>query len=331
MLDAVVSLPRCGWHNINPFGVPVPGAESVLFGAITGNNATLNLFKSSLDLFSSSTAGAVNWIGGTANLVSSVITGQGLSIADGARQGVLNLVNSVFRPDEQSATARLQAFNGGEANVIASTIQYDALFTQNVPSGSNCPDSYLCNGAPLQAFAGGAIHLQSSAVSVLNDNISGMANPYSNTYGSLPGSLTADGDSYVQPVSQQDAATLKALFGQPALRTAAGAYALDTSSAPLVLYQDLPAGAYPAMMGPLIAVVPDAEGANKLINPIDGSLITTDVYGNPRTFNGRRDIGALQTGVPAPLPVLSMASALVWSRRLRRRIQGRSIAAPNIV
>lgn len=330
LADSVVNLTSVNLHNINPFEKPIPFAESIWFGAISGDNATLNIFKSTLDLFSSSTAGAVNWVGGTANLVSSVITGQGLSIADDAKQGVLNLVNSVFRPDEHSATARLQAFNGGEANVTASTIQYDALFTQDVPSGSNCPGSYLCNGAPLQAFAGGAIHLRSSAVSVLNENIVGIVSPYSDTYNSLPGSLTADAYSFVQPVATQDAAALRLLFAQPGLRTAPGAYELDATTAPLYLYLDLPGGAYPAAYGPLTAVIPDANGANKLINPIDGTVISTDVFGNPRTFNGLRDIGAAQAGVPAPLPVLSVATALGWSRRLRRRIQRQSGAAPTV-
>ncbi|MFN9643786.1 MAG: hypothetical protein ACK6BG_01385 [Cyanobacteriota bacterium] len=44
----------------------------------------------------------------------------------------------------------------------------------------------------------------------------------------------------------------------------------------------------------LISVVPDADSLNKLINPIDGSVISADVFGNPRTYNGLRDVGAVQ-------------------------------------
>lgn len=58
--------------------------------------------------------------------MSSQILGQGLSIAGNIKEGVLNVVNSVIRPYSDSATARIQAFRGGLANVIASTIQYDA-------------------------------------------------------------------------------------------------------------------------------------------------------------------------------------------------------------
>ena len=64
------------------------------------------------------------------------------------------------------------------------------------------------------------------------------------------------------------------------------------------------------------------NGSAQLINPIDQSVITTDVYGNPRTFLGRRDAGAVQT-VPGPLPVLGCGAAFGWSRRLRRRLRQR--------
>jgi hypothetical protein len=71
----------------------------------------------------------------------------------------------------------------------------------------------------------------------------------------------------------------------------------------------------------LIGVVPDADpgGVNELINPIDGSPITRDVFGNPRTTNGLRNVGAVQAQVPGPLPLLGLASAYGWCRRLRRR------------
>ena len=65
----------------------------------------------------------------------------------------------------------------------------------------------------------------------------------------------------------------------------------------------------------------DADGANQLINPIDHSVIRTDVYGHPRTAYGLRDVGAVQASVPGPLPVLGGAVAFGWSRRLRRRIR----------
>ena len=86
-------------------------------------------------------------------------------------------------------------------------------------------------------------------------------------------------------------------------------------------YVALPTGAEPLKNGPLINIVPDANGANKLINPIDGSVIRTDVFGNTRTSNDLRNIGAVQNNVPGPLPVLGAGAAFGWTRRLRRRIR----------
>lgn len=70
-----------------------------------------------------------------------------------------------------------------------------------------------------------------------------------------------------------------------------------------------------------MAVVPDADSSNVLINPIDGSVIQTDVFDNPRTQLGYRDVGGVQqrVPVPGPLPLFGLAAALGWSRRLRRR------------
>jgi hypothetical protein len=141
--------------------------------------------------------------------------------------------------------------------------------------------------------------------------------PYSEAYvlNGVPttGDLLADGYSYVQPTATLSGPALQALFNQPGLLTGGVPYALDANG---FLFYPLPAGATP--QGPLLAVIPDADGANQLINPIDGSVITKDVYGNPRTTGGTRDIGAVQT--QGPLPIAGFGVAFGWSRRLRRRI-----------
>jgi hypothetical protein len=160
------------------------------------------MVNSTLDTFVSSTAGAMTWDGGTANIVSSVILGQGLSVIDYTKEGVLNLVNSVFRPYDHSATARIQAYNGGVANLIASTIQFDGSGTLDVPIDSShpllgCPNNYKCSGAPLQAFNQGVINLASTAVSVINTDLFRVDHPYSATYKGTVGALTADGLTFV--------------------------------------------------------------------------------------------------------------------------------------
>jgi hypothetical protein len=119
-------------------------------------------------------------------------------------------------------------------------------------------------------------------------------------------------------------AALKALFNQVNLLTSGVPYTLAPGYHPEFpsIYIELPEGASPRTPGRLLNAVADADGANKLINPIDGSVITKDVFGHPRTRNGTRDAGAVQaTLVPGPLPLLGCGSALAWSRRLRRRLR----------
>ncbi|MEB3256776.1 MAG: hypothetical protein VKN83_00505 [Cyanobacteriota bacterium] len=142
--------------------------------------------------------------------------------------------------------------------------------------------------------------------------------PYSETYAPFgtpsSGELLSDANSYVQPTATLSGPALRTLFNQPGLLTDGVPYELDANG---LFYNPLPEGAVPA--GPLLAVILDADGANQLINPIDGSVITKDVYGNPRTAFGTRDIGAVQA--PGPLPIFGLGAALGWSRRLRNRVR----------
>ena len=90
-------------------------------------------------------------------------------------------------------------------------------------------------------------------------------------------------------------------------------------------FRPLPGGAFPALDGVLVGAVPDAGsgGRNELINPIDGQPILFDVFGNPRTRGGTRDIGAVQA-VPEPsslaifglLGVVVVGFCLVRQRKL---------------
>jgi hypothetical protein len=331
---STVNLAEVVLNQINPFPDSPLGFEYIWqVPAISGTNARLNACKTTFDLYATSqVAGALSWAGGIANIVSSTITGPSLSISGFPDQGnivpgELNVVNSVLKPAGDATYARIQAFALGVANIVASTVQFEAL-NSTIPNSGFCPSLYPCNGAPLQVFDNGMINLQSSAVSVANEAFAGIHLLYSGQYDTqtgapLAGVFTADQYSYVQPVTNQNAANLKLLLNQPNLLTDGVAYALDPNGnpngLPLPTYYDLPVGAYPNNPGPLVGVIPDADSLDKLINPIDGSVITTDVFGNPRTSNGRRDVGAVQT-VPGPLPVLGFAAAFGWSRRLRRRL-----------
>ena len=89
--------------------------NALFFGTIQGEDSQLNLENSAID--SDVGAGAVSWNGGTAHIVSSVISDSGgLSIADGATNGVLNFVNSslyMTGRDDLSQTQRIHAAFGG--------------------------------------------------------------------------------------------------------------------------------------------------------------------------------------------------------------------------
>jgi hypothetical protein len=141
------------------------------------------------------------------------------------------------------------------------------------------------------------------------------------------GSLVALDSVWLQTTPNQTAADLQSLFGNPSLLTSGIPLTLEDFGGGVSAYYPLPEGAYPNPDGPLIDQISDANGANLLINPIDGSPILLDVFGQPRTRNGLRTIGAVQpASVPAPLPLAGATAALAWSRRLRRRI--RSSQAP---
>ena len=321
---STINLNKVILEKLNPFfQVFGLGAEYAWAGAIAATQSALNI-SDSIIRGPSTTAGAVNLVGGTANIVSSIFTGTagGLSVRDdGPVQGAMNVVNSLLRFEQSStAIARIQAFAGGEANLTATTIQANGLYLSSTGGNCSVPSSdpnYLCNGSPLQVFDGGIIRLKQSAVAPINMGLVPVDAPYSETYAGTTGHLLADADSYVQPTASLPGPALRALFDQPGLRTDGVPYALDDNG---LLYYPLPQGATP--QEPLLAAIADADGANQLINPIDGSVITKDVYGSPRTANGSRDIGAVQgTQVPGPLPTLGFGVAFGWSRRLRKRIR----------
>jgi hypothetical protein len=296
-------------------------------GVIDGTNATLNMVRSSI---SQAAAGAVVWSGGVANVVSSVISESGgLSVSDDiqpgvTRQGVMNLVNSLVGVSAQdSDIQRLQAFAGGELNITASSILQDVLYNSYNTCNS---DPYACAGKPLTAFDGGTITLKQSYVSLINALVPGLIPTgvlsYSNAlFGpSNAGSLVALDSVWLQTTPNQSAVDLRSLFGNPSLLTSGIPLTLEDFGGGVSAYYPLPGGAYPNPDGPLIDQISDADGTNQLINPIDGSPILLDVFGNPRTRNGLRTIGAVQP-VPAPLPLAGATAALAWSRRLRRRIR----------
>ena len=322
--NSILNLSQVALERINPelFGVGPAWA-----GAISGVNATLNMVRSSINQ-AAAAVGAVVWSGGVANVVSSVITESGgLSVRDDSQPGVMNLVNSLVSVSAQNSNIqRLQAISGGELNITASSILQDVL--DNTYNSCNS-DPYACTGKPLIAFDGGTITLNQSYVSLINaQNPPGLIPAGVLSYSDAPfgqanaGSLVALDSVWLQTTANQSAADLQTLFGTSSLLTSGLPLILQDFGGGVSAYLPLPGGAYPNPGGPLIDQISNANGANLLMNPIDGNPILLDVYGNPRTTNGLRSIGAVQSAnVPAPLPLAGATAALAWSRRLRRRIQ----------
>jgi hypothetical protein len=290
-------------------------------GVISAEDSTLNLANSTIR--NASNLGAVSLVGGTANIVSTVVTGSGgLSVTGGSTiaTGTMNVVNSlVFMQgqvngggDGTLAINRVIAGTGGTMILTASSVLVDALSL----SGS----ASLLNGVPLDAD-GGAINLVSSAVmgTQIQDTPPQIAYQASNG-----GSMTADVYSWVRPMGGQTAADLRTLFNQPGLLTGSPGYAITVlNTDPLIeMIAPYPGEAYPVDGGVLINVVTDANGANQLLSPIDGTPILTDVFGNARTRLGLRDVGAVQ-GIPEPSTMLGLLTGLAALLGVGRR---RSIA-----
>jgi hypothetical protein len=305
------------------------GLTSLPGGIVAGTDATINVSSSTIR--DSSSGPAVILAGGTANVVSSVLDGSGgVTVTGGSSvaTGTVNFVNSVAflagplngGGNDSLDDNRFAAGTGGTINATASTIVADLVSLSGSPSAGN--------GVPLDA-AGGTIELRSSAVMVTND-----ADEFPGQIGyrtSAGGALTADAYSWVRPTLAQTALQLPTLFSQPALITGEPGFLVDTISVSPLIEETFPfpVASWPVWNGVLIGVVPDADSANVLINPITTSIITLDVFGQARTTGGLRNAGAVEgfRSVPELDPaslggglslLLGALACLENRRRLRR-------------
>jgi hypothetical protein len=319
---ATLNLDGIALNKNYPFGdiIAVDNDFVIFNGSISGLASTLNMQNSTIT--GSYGAGALNWVGGTANVVSSVLSNSGglqISGGDGGIVGTLNFTNSILELNDgetMQQTQRILTGPNGMANVEASSILYNSVFS----NGSNEPFGY--EGMPLTAAQGGTINFDSSVVVPLNwdDFFAG-----NDTYIELTGgNLTADEFSFVMATASQDQAALQALFNNASLTTSGDTFAISEITG-IDFFESLPQGAVPLTTSPLVDAVSDAGsgGANELLNPIDGQPLLFDVYGSPRTNGlGFRNTGAVQAA-PVPEPsswvLAGMAAATAGWWRLRRR------------
>lgn len=262
-------------------------------------DATLNLFQ--LEVTDSVTGGILVQAGGATKVVNSVFKGSGGAsvAATGTGPGTAGVVNSVFFMaggnvyvnglDRDLLPNRIQAIYDSTVDFTASSVLVDMGSLEPSPA-------VLANGIPLTAADGGTINLKSSAVMV-GENRADFPDQiaYQTAGVSTPGTLTADAYCWTRATARQSIGDLRVLFSQPALQGVFGLIQGQVVESPFVgsLYP-FPEGSYPLDAGLMIDVIPDADGANQLLNPINNSVISTDVFGDPRTTGGKRNIGAVQ-------------------------------------
>ncbi|MGA0038375.1 MAG: PEP-CTERM sorting domain-containing protein [Pirellulales bacterium] len=319
---ATLNLDGIALNRNFPFGDIQPvGDDNVVFnGSISGGSSTLNMQNSTIT--GSYGAGALLWVGGTANIVSSILSNSGgLQITGevGGTDGTLNFTNSILElngGETLQQTQRILVDSDSVANVTASSILYNSIFT----GGADQP--FGNQGMPLTAALGGTLNFESSVVVPLNWDTFFAGN---DTYIELTGGdLTADAFSFIMATASQDQAALQALFNNASLITSGDTFAISEITG-VDFFESLPLGAVPLSTSPLVDAVSDAGvgGANELINPINGQPLLFDVYGSPRTNGlGFRNIGAVQAA-PVPEPsswvLAGMAAGTAGWWRLRRR------------
>ncbi|WP_170287236.1 fibronectin type III domain-containing protein [Halioglobus maricola] len=229
------------------------------------------------------------------------------------RGGTATIVNSLIMGDAagQGLHQRIMASDGGSITLEASTVAVSLLDCQTVCQSTTGPGLII-------ATNNASIELKASAISVGIPDIPDVL--IREATGGNVTATAAPNPNWVQPVTPQDAAALKAILDQPALLT--DAPGLPNKFAAAFFYEAATpladdGGGTPGL---LIDAVTGADSGNELLSPIDGvSPITEDIFGNPRTEAAGtvRNIGAVQLGLAPTLHLTATGDALVdlnWTR-----------------
>ena len=278
-------------NNLTEGGGSVAVVAGYAAGALTMDRVTMEF----------NTAGrAIYWHGSSAKIVSSEFFESGGIYLDVPRS---DIVNSVLRTTRQHVVDRITSVNG-MVRTEAST------FVWSFPACDRCGTP----GFGFEAGGGGLFDFHTTAI--------GSGATFSGAQPLLGGNTDqyfSDALTWVQPTGSQDAAAIATIL-PTALTDAPG---LPTD----------PFGGYPATVTPLLGT-PGAPGVlidavenascdapddtNKLINPIDSTCISTDVFGKPRWDSGNdaRNIGAIQSVESPHLTVAAVDTdvALSWNR-----------------
>ena len=201
--------------------------------------------------------------------------------------GDVSLINSAFFSDTTHPWEGIYAI-GGTFNIRASTFSARGWLTSTPPSIGTPPD--IEKASLIRFPSNTVVNFEDTALHVLN-----VAGQY------LP--ITYAGSTVQLSVTQSYSAD--------------GSLTGSISAPPLGIADAIPfipIAITPLIGGPLVDKIDNS--ANPLINPLTGSAITTDVYGNPRVDSALRDIGAVEL---YDAPILSAtgidsAAILIWSK-----------------
>ena len=250
--------------------------------------------KISESIFESYTAGStINWIGGDPNsevtIVSSRFTdSETRGIRTGGTTG-LTMINSLISPGSEvvsdtSDNTAIVLEGSGPVEIKSSTLQFTnaEMLTLFPPGDPNIPEALF---VPAQNT-----FLWDTAIDVLDPDLG--VPEATKVLGGDPGDYQWV-ESWVQPVLKQDDTAIKAfdpyiLTGEPGFLSFAEAVGKSTQIV-----------STPAPGGPLIGAI---KFPDRLTNPVTNQEITKDVWGNPRTVNGERSIGAVE---PTRIPTVN--------------------------
>ena len=268
---------------------------------------TLSISGSTFDSFAF--IPAIEW-NGTANVVSSQILETGFM---NIRGGAAVISNSILmsKVDSQGRLDRIMASGGSTVTLEASTVAVSFLDCDAICQ--NTTGSGL-----IVATDNASIELKASAISV---GLDGPESIIREATGGDVTATTAPNPNWIQPTSGQNATVLRAILDQPALLTDAPGLPQVTGF-PFIYQAVTPllddGGGSPGL---LIDAVTDANTTNVLLSPVDGSQVTEDIFGNPRTEAAGtvRNIGAVQLSLApsAAVSTPSTSGAIVsWTRPL---------------
>ncbi len=307
---ATVSLLRNAWSQVQGWaGSPAVVATG---GVLTGDNGgTLAVQDSQFQ--SVDDDGFIVWIGGRVDIV----TTRAFDVAGmTATDATVNIVNTLWIPTSTTGTpgTRDRMFNastsGSRWTVKASTFLYSTVDC----SGASCPAprnvGWFTTDDGNPAGFSGVIELKQTAVGAYLNSTQSAPNP-----SWLTGRFTADPYTWLQGDLGLSPTELAALTSQPNLLTQVPGFPAFPDA-----ITSFAQWGTPNLSGVLVDAIPDANGANLLTNPIDGSPITKDALGNPRVdANGRRNVGAVQQSLAPFISVTEerkTSITVAWSRPL---------------